>query len=155
MVNPRDVVRGELLQAEPDADTERAAEHGEERQVEADRPERDQHADDEQHRAQELRRAARACCCRSPVALASRCSMSPDSQSVTTSVRMHRARALRDGEQRYGRLAEWEHDRVELARYFRQHADEVEDRTGPRSRTRSRARDVLSHADSANRLRIT
>ena len=39
-----DVVRRELLQAEADADAERAAEDGEERQVEADLLERDQHA---------------------------------------------------------------------------------------------------------------
>ena len=64
----RDVVGRELLQAEADADAERAAEHREQRQVEADRLQRDQHADDEQERAHELARARRACWLSSAVA---------------------------------------------------------------------------------------
>src|SRR5206468_129584 len=49
-----DIVGRKLLQAEADADAQRAAENRQQREIEADRLQRDQHGDHQKNRAHEL-----------------------------------------------------------------------------------------------------
>ncbi len=119
-----DVVGGELLQAEPDADAERAAEDGEQREVEADLLERDQHADDDQHRLDRLRQQ------RAQVDVELRCAREALLDQPGDPQHQHQCerddgKALEDRQHRDLRLADRQYQFVEDGRHLGQHADEI------------------------------
>ena len=82
----RNVVGGDLLQAEAEADAERAAEHRQRGQIDADRGQADQHGHHDQQRLGQRATAPRADSASSPGAAISRASIAPPIQSATSSV---------------------------------------------------------------------
>ena len=96
-----DVVGGDLLQAEAEADAERAAEHRQRRQVDADRRQREHQADEQQQRAQRRWRRSCAATGRWPLPFASsRRSIAAETQSASTSTTPAVMRALDEVAQR-------------------------------------------------------
>ncbi len=149
-----DVVGRELLQAEPDAHAERAAEDGQQREVEADRVA----ARSARRRTSRTARTTFASTARRLVSTrrARQALLDEPGQPQRHDQRdEHAPRALgRSSRARCGVLPIGSTYRVELARDLRQHAEEVEDRKAP-DRERDRALGAsCSHSALANRRRI-